>query len=95
MCIRDSYYPTYNPSDLTPIYEEIAGRVKYAARDAVVKDPIGDMYYIPGITAANASSFVEVSDGTVSYNEGTRTLTWNIGTIVEGKTCLLYTSRCV
>ena len=86
------YYPTYNPSDLTPIYEEIAGRVKYAARDAVVKDPIGDMYYIPGITAANASSFVEVSDGTVSYDEGTRTLTWNIGTIVEGKTyCMKYT----
>ncbi len=80
------YYPTYNPSDLTPIYEEIAGRVKYAARNAVVTDPIGDMYYIPGITAANASSFVQVSDGTVSYDEGTRTLTWSIGTIVEGKT---------
>lgn len=80
------YYPTYDPNDLTPIFEEIAGRVKYAARNAVVTDPIGDMYYIPGITAANASSFVQVSDGTVSYNEDTHILTWNIGTIVQSKT---------
>ena len=80
------YYSTYNPNDLEAIYEEIAGRVKYAARNAVVTDPIGDMYYIPGITAANASSFVQVSDGTVSYNEDTHILTWNIGTIVEDGT---------
>jgi len=81
-----NYYETPDPSSLEAIFLEIAGRIRYAARNAVVTDPIGDMYYIPGITAATASSFVEVSDGTVSYNEGTRTLTWSIGTIVEGKT---------
>ncbi len=80
------YYATYNPTDLTPIYEEIAGKIKYAARDAVVTDPIGNMYYIPGITAANVSSFVQVSHGTVSYNETTREIVWDIGQIVEGTT---------
>ena|GEM_PF-1442573 len=80
------YYPTYNPTDLTSIYEDIAGRIKYAARDAVVTDPIGDMYYIPGVTAANVSSFVQVSHGTVSYDPATRKIVWSIGQIVEGTT---------
>ncbi len=82
----DYYYPTYDPTQLTPIYEEIAGRIKYAARNAVVTDPIGAMYYIPGITAANVGSFVQVSHGTVSYDETNRKMVWNIGQIVEGTT---------
>jgi hypothetical protein len=81
-----NYYSTPDPTSLEAIFLEIAGRIKYAARDAVVTDPIGAMYYIPGITAANVSSFVQVSHGTVSYDEIDRKIVWNTGQIVEGTT---------
>ncbi len=80
------YYETSDPDSLKQIFLEISGRICYAATDAVVTDPIGEMFYIPGITGENVDELVEVSHGQVHYDELSRTLIWDIGVINEGTT---------
>jgi hypothetical protein len=80
------YYETSDPDSLEQIFLEISGRICCAASNAVVTDPIGEMFYIPGITGENVDELVEVSHGQVHYDESSRTLRWDIGTIAEGNT---------
>lgn len=79
-----NYYSTPSSSNLNAIFQEIAGRLSNAATDAVVTDPLGSMYSIPGINATNYNSLISVSHGSVSYNDSNGTITWDIGTIREG-----------
>src|SRR5699024_1969677 len=76
--------------DLGNIFAEIAGELKYAATNAVVTDPLGDMFnLIKG--KYNGADFIE-SHGSVSWDENKETFTWDIGTIKEGeKPTLTYT----
>ncbi len=84
------YYETDNPSFLEEIFLEIAGRIAHAATNAVVTDPIGSMFYIPGISGENVADFVEVSHGQVYFDESSRAIRWDIGTISQGN---IYTMK--
>ncbi|HOV65972.1 MAG TPA: VWA domain-containing protein [Bacillota bacterium] len=84
------YYETYHPSFLEEIFLEIAGRIAHAAENAVVTDPIGSMFYIPGMSSDNVSDFVEVSHGQVYFDESSRAIRWDIGTISQGN---IYTMK--
>lgn len=76
--------------DLNPIFEEIAGSLKYAATDAKVTDPLGDMFNL--VKGKYSGAHFTVSQGTVTWDDATETFTWNIGTIKEGeKPTLKYT----
>lgn len=79
-----NYYPTSDSEALEPIFTEIAGRISHAATNAVVTDPLGEMYSILGINSSNYDSLITVSHGTISYDTATDTISWNIGTISEG-----------
>lgn len=81
-----NYYTTPSPTNLNIIFQEIAGRLSNAATNAVVTDPLGDMYDILGINASNYNSLITVSHGTLIYNTDNDTIIWNIGTINEGTT---------
>ena len=72
------------------IFLEIAGRIAHAAENAVVTDPIGSMFYIPGMSSDNVSDFVEVSHGQVYFDESSRAIRWDIGTISQGN---IYTMK--
>ena len=76
--------------DLDEIFGEIAGELKYAATNAVVTDPLGDMFnLVKG--KYNGANF-SASHGSVNWDESTETITWNIGSIKEGeKPTLKYT----
>ena len=69
--------------DLTTIYNSISAEIVYAAEDAVITDPMGAMFSIPGIDATNYNDHIHVSRGTVSWNNDTETITWNLGNITE------------
>ena len=60
--------------------------LSHAATNAVITDPMGDMFSIPGITSENYGSLIDVSHGTISWNDETETITWNLGTVSEGTT---------
>src|SRR5699024_8451288 len=63
--------------DMTPIFEEIAASLAYAATEAVVTDPLGDMFDLVKNGNYNGENF-EVSHGTVSWDDNSETFTWNI-----------------
>lgn len=77
-------YYTANPEDLKNIFQEIAGRIAYAATNATVIDPMGEMFSIPGINGSNYMDKITVNRGTISWNDETETITWNLDTISEG-----------
>ncbi len=87
---RDGYY-NVDTSQLEDVYLEIAGKVSYAAEEAKIIDPMGDMFSIPGITADNVSDKVKIVDKngrdvggvTISYDESTETITAEIPKITE------------
>lgn len=68
--------------DLSEIFGEIAGEIKAAATNAVVTDPIGEMFKL--VRGAYSGNDFSLNQGTASYDEATKTITWNIGTINEG-----------
>ena len=70
--------------DMTPIFEEIAASLAYAATEAVVTDPLGDMFDLVKNGNYNGENF-EVSHGTVSWDDNSETFTWNIGSVKEGE----------
>ncbi len=72
---------TASTSDLNNIFSEVAGNISYAATNAVITDPMGEMFSIPGINASNFADIIHVSRGTVSWDEATETIKWNLGLI--------------
>ena len=72
------------PGDLEAIFQTIAGSISHAATDATVIDPVGEMFSIPGITAENYASLVEVNQGGVTYDPQTETIEWSIPYISQG-----------
>jgi Mg-chelatase subunit ChlD len=82
------YYITTDPGDLEEIYNTIASQIDYAATDAVVTDIVSAEFEV------DAGS-LNPSEGTPSFNAGTNTITWNIGTIREGPVTLTYTVSAI
>lgn len=81
---NEGNYYTANPEDLQNIFQEIAGRIAYAATNATVTDPMGEMFSIPGINSSNYMEKITVNRGTINWNDKTETITWNLDTISEG-----------
>jgi len=74
--------------DMTPIFDEIAASIGYAATQAKVTDPLGDMFELVKDESYNGDNF-ETSHGTVSWNNDTDTFTWNFDNVKEGETYTL------
>ncbi|MGB4330028.1 MAG: vWA domain-containing protein [Dethiobacteria bacterium] len=70
--------------DLEVIFQTIAGNIAYAATDALMTDPIGEMFSIPGVTVDNYTSLITVNQGTIIYNTETETIEWSIPYISQG-----------
>lgn len=74
--------------DLSPIFNEIAASLAYAATEAIVTDPLGDMFHLVKDGSFNGEHF-KASHGTVEWDESSETFTWDIGSIKEGETYTL------
>ncbi|MCL2164871.1 MAG: VWA domain-containing protein [Oscillospiraceae bacterium] len=74
---------------LDSIFSEISGKILYAARSAVVTDPIGEMF--------NLVSGISTSKGTATYNASPApgTITWDIGDVrqIDDVITMRYTVR--
>lgn len=78
------YFPSTS-EELEAVFAEIAEDLrKHAATDAVVTDPIGEMFNLVKDGSYNGANF-EASHGTVEWDDASETFTWNIGTIKEGE----------
>ena len=84
------YYEINNAGDvsnLSAIFTNIAGKIKYAAAQSVVTDPLGDYFTLVTRGASGepgTSSDIIVPDGTaVEYDADNRTIIWNVGVIKE------------
>ncbi len=69
--------------DLTPIFEDIAAALNYPATNAVVTDPLGDMFNLVADGGYGGTNY-DVSHGSVSWDAASETFTWDIGDIKEG-----------
>src|SRR5690625_332298 len=74
--------------DMSPIFEEIAASLAYAATNAEVADPLGEMFDLVKDGSYNGENF-EASHGTVNWDVATETFTWDIGSVKEGETYTL------
>lgn len=84
---QDRGYYSATSEDLQRVFSEISSDIKFAARDAVVTDPMGEKFNLqPG--ALNGRDY-EVSQGEVVWDEATETFRWEVGTISEGKPATL------
>lgn len=81
---------TASPGDLNNIFLEVAGNLSYAATNAVITDPMGGMFSIPGINSSNYATLIQVSRGTVSWDDVTETITWNLGNISEASPAYMW-----
>ncbi len=78
-----------DPDKLTEIFDKIASSLLYAASDASVKDPMGEMFdLVQKGDYTNGANF-EASEGKVSWDSSTETFDWQIGSIDENKTYTL------
>lgn len=86
MVLRNSQNKGYYDStsdELPRVFAEIADQMsRYAARNAIVTDPIGEMFNLVKDGSYNGANF-EASHGSVDWNDDEETFTWNIGTIKE------------
>lgn len=73
MASPGSYF-TAEPADLEAIFQNIAGQIGRAVKDATVSDAMGGGFHIPG-----GVDSVTVSQGTVASTNGS--LNWNPGTL--------------
>ncbi len=69
---------TANPEDLSTIFGEIGGEIAAAVKNGKVTDPMGQGFIVIG-PAEN----ITVSQGTYEYNEVTKTIDWNMGTLTQ------------
>ncbi|MGZ9586198.1 MucBP domain-containing protein, partial [Paenibacillus marinisediminis] len=76
-------YYSGSSSDLESIYSELAGRIAFAASGAKVIDPMGEMFNLKLNGNTFDSSVYTVSQGKVTYDPVTETLSWDIGDISE------------
>lgn len=74
--------------DLSPIFSDIAAQLAFAATNAVVTDPMGDMFDLAE-TGAYQGNHYTASHGSVNWDASTETFTWNIGNIKENETYTL------
>ncbi|MCE5170273.1 VWA domain-containing protein, partial [Paenibacillus profundus] len=77
-------YYSSNSSELEKIFAELASKIAFAAENAQVTDPMGDMFDLKMKGDSLSEEDYKASQGTVTWNSATETFTWNVGNIVEG-----------
>lgn len=70
-------YTTNDLTELSNIFETIATDIQSSMRNASVNDPMGTGFHV---TAGFATNLVP-SQGTATYDQATRKISWNIGTL--------------
>lgn len=80
----EGYYSASN-DDLNKIFGELAGKISYAAQDAKVIDPMGDMFNLKMRGEQISVQDYTVSQGEVDWDSANEKFTWNIGNIAEGE----------
>ncbi|MFD1175444.1 MucBP domain-containing protein [Paenibacillus puldeungensis] len=80
----EGYFPA-NSDDLNKIFREMAGKIAYAAQDARVIDPMGDMFNLKLKGGQISPQDYTVSQGTVTWDASTEKFIWNVGNIAEGE----------
>ena len=79
-------YFTGASANLSEVFLNIAAKLNYGATNAVVTDPMGEMFnLVMKGSNFNPETDVTISQGTISYNKESETLSWNIGDIKEGE----------
>lgn len=84
-----------NTDGLSTIFHQIAGKIAYAASDATVTDPMGEFFSLVYPDGADAADYINISQGTVSFDESNATIAWHIGDIreIDGTVVMKYTVR--
>nr|WP_269800216.1 MucBP domain-containing protein [Paenibacillus phocaensis] len=80
----EGYYSASN-DDLNKIFREMAGKISFAAQDAKVIDPMGDMFNLKMQGKQISVQDYTVSQGKVDWDPVTEKYIWNIGNIAEGE----------
>ena len=83
---------TTNTNNLVNVLADIAGKISYAASNAVVTDPMGEYFEMVGAGTVTA---ITTSQGTATWNSTTETIEWNVGDVKEsdGPITMTYTVR--
>lgn len=68
-------------SSLNAIYQKIAAKILHLTSDVKVIDPMGEYFDIPGINADNYKDHITVSAGTISWDNYTETIRWELGKV--------------
>ena len=76
MASPESYY-TSDPAGLADVFDIIAGEIGAAVKDAKVTDPMGGGFQVP----IGEVTKMTATQGEPSYDTGTKTITWNPGTL--------------
>ncbi len=95
--INGSYETTSN--ELNTIYNQMASEVAYAATNATIVDPMGEMFSIPGINATNYADKIKILDtngnslvgngATLAWDNVTETITVNINSVTEAQSPIM------
>ncbi|MGG6314288.1 S-layer homology domain-containing protein [Paenibacillus macerans] len=83
--VQSEGYFSASSDELNNIFREMAGKISYAAQDAKVIDPMGDMFNLKMQGKQISAQDYTVSQGTVVWDPVTEKFTWNIGNIAEGE----------
>lgn len=82
--IQNEGYYSGSSEDLLKIFRELSGKISFAAQDAKVIDPMGDMFNLKLKGATISPEDYTVSQGSVTWDPSTEKFTWNVGNIAEG-----------
>ena len=81
-------YYAVDASTIGGIFVNIAGAVVYAAENATVIDPMGEMFTLVDIDGDSSlidDIYVSVGNVEIKTIEGRQVLVWNLGRVVEGQ----------
>lgn len=79
MASPNKAYSTTDPAELGNIFATIAADIQSAMRDASVSDPMGTGFNVAGGYVTD----LEPSQGTATYDQAAKRISWNIGNLTE------------
>ncbi|MDU5142604.1 MAG: MucBP domain-containing protein [Paenibacillus dendritiformis] len=87
--VANKGYYSGTSDSLERIFSELASKIAFAAENAVVTDPMGDMFDLKLKGSSFGPDDYKASQGEVTWNPQTETFTWNIGNVTEGNPATL------
>ncbi|WP_435921354.1 MucBP domain-containing protein [Paenibacillus sp. DYY-L-2] len=83
--VQSDGYFSASSDELNTIFREMAGKISYAAQNAKVIDPMGDMFNLKLKGAKISPEDYTVSQGSVTWDAAAEKFTWDVGNIAEGE----------